>query len=205
MNKYLLHSTLLLLSLPILVSVGCDSKNVGYPPESTKSSEAALPEPPAIPFEIKGFKLGMKYEEAKKLLARAFTADNERYNKRFVLHSTIAGNKCDIFPYFEDYGEGLILVTLTINTKKYGYRDIKAAIIEKYGNPIKEDLITKHNAMGASYNGEEAIWQNKISKIDLEEIGYNIDECRLYMAYIDPQGRKSLYVINNEKKKKKDI
>jgi hypothetical protein len=189
--------------LPIGITVGCGSKS--QLAETRTPVSAAKPEPPPEPYGFKEFQTGMKLEDFKKIKSRLIYKDIQKYKHVYSISSSIANIKCEPMIRFEDFGDGLVISSLWIDLPKRSYSDVKVALVAKYGPPHKSSNITKSNAMGASFDGENAIWTNAISEIEAEELGSKIDECRISFAYKDIKQRLSTFDIEKDKKTKKDI
>jgi len=140
-------------------------------------------------YAFKDFQLGMFY--------RDFTREKEYRTERdfaitAILSETIANAECTVTLNFADYGKGqgkepgnrLQLDYINVTADKSQFPTILAALKQKYGAPKASRSITKSNAMGATFHGLVVVWNNGGSSLVAEELGSNIDECRILWSAI---------------------
>ena len=151
-------------------------------PEQPAATEA-VPEPPPEPYAFKKFKLGMTYAEFKKLKPHVYSAHKEKYEASGFMEATIGGEEASAFYSFDDYGKGLQLGCILMTIPKSGFSLVKEALVSKYGQPTNTLNITKSNAMGATFDGEKLVWDNKASRISAESIGESIDTSEINFYY----------------------
>ncbi|WP_306600867.1 hypothetical protein [Geothrix sp. 21YS21S-2] len=192
-------------ALLLCLVLACDQRATTPPAQAIAPAVAptpVVPAPPPTPYGIKKIFAGMTLKEfmaAKPNIYLTFMSDGV---KCYTIKETIAGVKCEPICSFEDYGDGKILDRLHFSIKDYDYSSIRDAIIEKYGYPSKAEKVTKHNAMGASFHGEELEWRNSISFIRAEQVGSKVSESSFSFGYTDAKHRTSKEDLAKEKKKK---
>ena len=126
------------------------------------------------PYSFKEFKLGMYYSN--------FNAPDQKienygkYAKSVHFPSTIAGIRCNPFCWFEDYGTGLQLKSISLfvgELKMSQFYIVRPSLIEKFGTPTRRIEYTKRNGFGETFETETLIWENEFSRIEAEEMGNN--------------------------------
>ena len=183
--------------------ISCDS-NTGQKGVATSPPKIDLQKPSAEPYSFKDFKLGMTLEEFNKLTpSETYKFDDKRFQVYRMIDTTIGGIKCHAFFMFNDYGKGLQLYTINITIQKDDFPSVKDALIHKYGSPVNTSKITKSNAMGAKFDGEQLIWINETSLISAESIGAKIDEA--YIMFVHSKLGQSKQDLEDAAKARKDI
>lgn len=195
--------SIIIVIIAALMSIGlisCDSK-VDQKGVVVSQPKMNLPKPQSEPYSFKDFKLGMTLTEFNNLKPRVTYKNDEKLQASRFVDTTIGGSDGRAFFLFNEYGKGLQLSYISITIPKTNFPSVKDALISKYGSPSSTSNIVKSNAMGATFNGEELIWQNGTSKITAVSIGNKIDEADINFHY-DKLGLSKKYQEDSAKAKK---
>jgi hypothetical protein len=110
-------------------------------------------------------------EETRTKVIRCVTAPSVDDDFDFADRPTVAEIEAyrTVYYFFQ---EKLYLIRSTL--PRVGYPDIRAAFQEKYGVPVIH-AEQYQNALGATFVGENLLWDNEVSKISIEERGSDHD------------------------------
>ena len=66
-----------------------------------------------------------------------------------------------------------------------GYHKVKQGLIAKHGPPKRERGVRLQTRFGASFTGESLVWENDVSRINLEEFSRNLDTSYLDFTHLE--------------------
>lgn len=93
------------------------------------------------------------------------------------------------------------IITIAIKMSNQDFKLVESAMIEKYGKKfsLEEHVLT--GAFGMQYPSKEYIWENSVSRVQLEQIYKNVDE--MMVTYVLHSGLSSAGTRLKEEAKKR--
>ena len=93
---------------------------------------------------------------------------------------TLAGVEVDAFVYSFVGGK---LYDMTVSFGHDHYGQVMEAMQAKYGKPLSTEVRTYQNAFGAKFDGDVALWSNRVSEIMVFERAGSVDQCLLVVRH----------------------